>query len=514
MRIQLRLLTTLALLLLSGCGTTVDWDYPRTASTAFARPETTTVGALFQEKADQHPGQSGFSLIQEGSNAFTARLAMADLAEQTLDAQYYIWDVDTTGRIMAQRLIQAADRGVRVRLLLDDHYQTEAFDAGIAALDAHPNIEVRFFNPVANRRWRTWSMITDFGRVNHRMHNKLFIMDNAIGIAGGRNIADVYFGVRPDQNFRDLDMVMAGPIVKDLSASFDLFWNSEWAIPVGAVVEKRANAEDFQALKTRLAEHVAAAGYPYPIEERIADLRARLTGIRDAFLWAAGRVLVENPSRVDEGTDDGGQVIKHAILEQLTEARQEVLIESPYFILLDPGMTQVRALTARGVKVRVLTNSAATNDVLAAQAGYANTRKELLAAGVALYELRPDSNMKREWSMVAGKSRASLHAKALVIDRKTVFIGSFNLDPRSKAINTEIGVIVESPELARQLTAFMDDGVTPGSAFRLSLDPDGSLVWTLNTNGQNVQLDTDPQTTFWHRLMLDLVGLLPIEEQL
>jgi len=365
---------------------------------------------------------------------------------------------------------------------------------------------------VASRRFRTFGMIADFGRVNHRMHNKLFIMDNAVGIAGGRNIADVYFGVRPDQNFRDLDMVMAGPIVKDLSASFDLYWNSEWAIPVGAVVEQRATAADFQKLKARLAEKVTAAGYPYPIEERIADLRSRIAEIRDRFIWAKGRVLAENPARVNG--DDGGQVIRSALLQQLAGAQQEVLIESPYFILLDPGLEQVRALTARGVKVRVLTNSAATNDVLAAQAGYNNIRKDLLKAGAELYELRPDSNMKREWSMVAGKSRASLHAKALVIDRKTVLMGSFNLDPRSRAINTEIAILVDSPELAGSLAAFMDDGVSPGSAFRLSLDQDGDLVWTTTANGTKLELDTDPETTFWHRFMLDLVGLLPIEEQL
>jgi len=207
-------------------------------------------------------------------------------------------------------------------------------------------------------------------------------------------------------------------------------------------------------------------------------------------------------------------VIKHALLEELIEAKQEVLIESPYFILLDSGIEQVRALTARGVKVRVLTNSAATNDVMAAQAGYNNIRKDLLEAGAEVYELRPDSNMKRQWSMVAGKSRASLHAKALVIDRKTVVMGSFNLDPRSKAINTEIAILVESPELAGGLAAYMNDGVSPGSAFRLSLDPDGDLVWTTSSDGTSVEFDTDPQTTFWQRFMLDLLGLLPIEEQL
>ena len=254
MSIKFRLLKNLSstlglVFILSGCGTTVDWDYPRTSSTAFDQPQTTAIGALFQEAADQHPGQSGFSLVRQGGQAFTARVALADLAERTLDAQYYIWDVDTTGRIMAERLMRAAERGVRVRLLLDDHYQTEEIDLGVGALDAHPNVEVRFFNPVANRRWRTWSFLNEFSRANHRMHNKLFIMDNAVAIVGGRNIGDTYFGVRPDQNFRDLDLAMTGPIVRDLSASFDLFWNSEWAIPAGAVVEERATERDFQALK-------------------------------------------------------------------------------------------------------------------------------------------------------------------------------------------------------------------------------------------------------------------------
>jgi putative cardiolipin synthase len=209
--------------LLSACSAMVNWDYPRLPSNHFAHPAATTVGALFQEAADKHPGLSGFSLIQQGGPAFMARLAMADLAEETLDGQYYIWDGDTTGQILADRLLRAADRGVRVRLLIDDNYLTEARDFRIAALDAHPKVEIRFFNPVRNRRWRTMSFLAEFGRVNHRMHNKLFIMDNAVGIVGGRNIADIYFGVRADHNYRDLDVMTAGPIVSELSASFDLF---------------------------------------------------------------------------------------------------------------------------------------------------------------------------------------------------------------------------------------------------------------------------------------------------
>jgi putative cardiolipin synthase len=481
--------------LLGGCGTTVDWDYPRTHSAAFDQPQTTTVGALFQEAAARHPGESGFTLVRQGSRAFLARLAMADLAERTLDAQYYIWDIDTTGRILADRLIRAADRGVRVRLLLDDNYQTEETDLGIAALDAHPAIEVRFFNPVKNRRWRGWSFLSEFGRVNHRMHNKLFIMDNAMAIVGGRNIADIYFGVRADHNYRDLDVATAGPIVRELSSSFDRFWNSEWAVPVGAVVAEQATERELATVKGNLTAKIAAAGYPYPIDEHVAGLRERLVQIRDDFIWAPGHVLVDDPARAN--TDDGPNVIAEALLERVGRTEREVLIEAAYFILQDRGRQKLGELTSRDVTVRALTNSAATNDVVAAHAGYANTRKDLLKAGVELYELRPDIDMKREWSLLAGKSRAALHSKALVFDRESVFIGSFNLDPRSRSINTEIGLMIDSPALASQVGEFMDEGVSPGSAFRVTLDRNDDLVWTTETNGTKEEFETDPETSAW-----------------
>jgi len=281
--------------LLGACSTTVNWNYPRVPSNAFAYPETTTVGALFQEASDKHPGLSGFSLVQHGENAFLARLAMVDLAEKTLDAQYYIWDSDTTGRILASRIMRAADRGVRVRILIDDNYQTGDKDFVIAALDGHPNIEIRLFNPVRNRLWRTLSFLAEFGRVNHRMHNKLFVMDNAVGMVGGRNIGDVYFGVRADHNYRDLDVLTTGPIVGEISASFDMFWNSEWAIPVGATVNELTTQKDRKGMLKRLEENVNAAGYPYPIYESSDELAAGwsrfgiiLSGHRAAF-WLSTR---------------------------------------------------------------------------------------------------------------------------------------------------------------------------------------------------------------------------------
>jgi len=498
-------------LLLGACSAAVNWDYPRVPSNAFAHPETTTVGALFQEAADKHPGLSGFSIIRQGGPAFMARLAMADLAEKTLDGQYYIWDGDTTGLILADHLLRAADRGVRVRLLIDDHYMSESRDENIAALDAHPNIEIRFFNPVRNRRWRMMSMLAEFGRVNHRMHNKLFVMDNAVGIVGGRNIADVYFGVSTDHNYRDLDVMNAGPIVNDLSTSFDMFWNSEWALPVAAVVEERATEKDLRALRKRLEEKLAATGYPYPIDEQLASLRERLVQIRDNFIWAPGKVFVERPSRVDTDADT---VIALGLRQRASEVEREILIESPYFVLGDPTIERVRQLTARGVKVRVLTNSAASHDVFPALAGYVYTRKKLLNAGVELYELRADSNMKREWSVLAGKSQTALHAKSLVFDRKSVFIGSFNLDPRSTALNTEIGVMIDSPEIAGQVGELMDEGVSPGSAFHVTLDKNDNLVWTAENNDLKVEYDKDPETSFWYRFIVGVVGMLPIEDQL
>ena len=495
--------------LVSACAPAINWDYPRSPSNTFAQPETTTVGALFQEAADKHPGVSGFSIIRQGGQAFMARLAMADLAEKTLDGQYYIWDGDTTGLILADHLLRAADRGVRVRLLIDDHYMSESRDNNIAALDAHPNIEIRFFNPVRNRRWRFMSFLSEFGRVNHRMHNKLFVMDNAVGIVGGRNIADVYFGVSTDHNYRDLDVMNAGPIVNEISASFDMFWNSEWALPVAAVVDERATEQDLRDFRKRLQEKLTATGYPYPIDEHLAGLRDRLVQIRDNFIWAPGKVFVEQPSRVDANADN---VIALALRERASQVERELLIESPYFVLGDATMERVRQLTARGVKVRVLTNSAASHDVLPALAGYVYTRKKLLKAGIELYELRPDTNMHRDWSVLAGK--AALHAKSLVFDRKSVFIGSFNLDPRSTALNTEIGVMIDSPEVAGQVGELMDEGVAPGAAFHVTLDANDNLVWSTENNEGKVEYYTDPETNLFYRFMVDLIGMLPIEDQL
>jgi len=290
-----------------------------------------------------------------------------------------------------------------------------------------------------------------------------------------------------------------------------MFWNSEWALPVAAVVEDRATEQDLQDLRKRLAEKLAATDYPYPYDEQIAGLRERLVQIRDNFIWAPGKVFVEQPSRVDNNADN---VIALGLRQRANEVEHELLIESPYFVLGDATIERVRQLTARGVKVRVLTNSAASHDVMPALAGYVNTRKKLLNAGVELYELRPDTNMHRDWSVLASKSQTALHAKSLVFDRKSVWIGSFNLDPRSMALNTEIGVMIDSPEIASQVAKIMDEGVTPGSAYHVTLAKDDRLVWTAENNGEKVQYDKDPGTNVWERLLIDFIGILPIDHLL
>ena len=255
-------------------------DYPRTLSTAFDDPASTRLSQFFGPAADRHPGLSGFSLLSQAREAFIARLALADLAERSLDMQYYMWDGDTTGRIIVEHVMKAADRGVRVRLLVDDPYYKDS-DSVKAGLDAHPNVEIRLFNPLANRRWSILDFIFDFGRVNRRMHNKLMVADNAAAIVGGRNIGDIYYGVDTVANYRDLDVLAVGPVVRDLSGVFDRYWNSPSTVPIAAIVDRSHDAADLDAIRIRLREAIAAADYPYPIDQDLGQLAAQGAELRD-----------------------------------------------------------------------------------------------------------------------------------------------------------------------------------------------------------------------------------------
>ena len=497
---------------LTGRATRPRPHYPRTASTAFEGPASTRLGQSFCPAADQHSGLSGFSLLGHGREAFIVRLALADLAERSLDMQYYVWDGDTTGRIIVDRVMKAADRGVKVRLLIDDPYYKPS-DSVIAALDAHPGVEIRLFNPLTNRSWSALDFILDFRRVNRRMHNKLMVADNAAAIVGGRNIGDIYYGVNTIANYRDLDVFAVGPVVRDLSRVFDRYWSSPSTVPIAAIVDRAYGAADLEAILIRLREAIAAADYPYPIDQDLEELAARGAELRDNLVWAHGRIIADDPEAIARGQESDDVV--EFIRGRVDQLKKELLAELPYFVLPAQAQATVRALHERNVRVRVLTNSLASNDMLAAHSGYAKTRRRLLESGMELYELRPDTDAFRSgWSLLSGRSPAALHAKAMVFDREAVFIGSFNLDPRSAVINTEAGLYIESPELAERLTAYMATGVVPANSYRVLLDPDGGIIWELVTDGQAVRYRDEPGTRFRRRFVANLLKLLPIDLQL
>jgi putative cardiolipin synthase len=506
-----RLLTILflpAIVLAAGCAS-LPTDYPKTESTALEDYQSTALGKRWAAAEAEHPGESGFALLRYGHNAFSTRIAMVDLAEKTLDLQVYIWELDETGRILAERLIRAADRGVRVRLLVDD-MGLAAADKGVASIDAHPNIEIRIFNPFAHRGNSTLDFITDLDRVNHRMHNKIMIMDNGFAVVGGRNIGDHYFGVNQDTNFRDLDIAAIGPVVRDISKVFDHFWQGNWAVPIAALVDHPYTEADLKTVTAELQKTIAAGNYPYPTDEDSTALAEKITDAADIAIWAPGQVVWDDPSRLVE-TGEAGDMIE-MLHRKIENVQESFTIESAYFVVRDGGVERIKELVDSGVKVRILTNSLVSNDVLAAHAGHAKYRKRLLEVGAEVYELRADAGViKKNWQ---GESRAGLHTKAMIFDEQTLFIGSFNLDPRSANINTEAGLYVESPELAAQLLAYMDEGILPEHSYRLKLDDDGDLVWITEDDGVEVRYDKDPLSTFGQRFMSGFIGILPMESQL
>ncbi len=504
-----RVCATLAVaLVLIGACATLPKDYPRPESTAFLAHESTAIGQEIGALAAQHPGESAFALIRHGRQAFTARVALADLAQRALDVQYFLWETDATGRILADRLMRAADRGVRVRVLIDD-VNIKDRDAGIAALDAHPNVEIRLFNPFPHRGSRLLGFATDFNRVNHRMHNKLMVMDNTMAIVGGRNMSDPYFEVDDKGNFRDLDIAAAGPIVRDLSQVFDRFWNGEWSVPIAALVDRPYGDADLREQVGRIRETIAKGRYPHPLDQDVARLTSELATIIRGFIWAPGRVVFDDPASIN---DPSLRVMHKLLFQRFDRLQTELLIESAYFIPLDGGVAKIKELVARGVRVRILTNSLASNDVFAAFAGYSGSRKRLIEGGVELHELRPEPGPVRK-RLIGFGGRSGLHTKALVFDRKDVFIGSFNLDARSSAINTEAGLYVESPALAAQVVEYMNEGADPDVSFRVLLDQDGKLYWIAEDEGTPLRYDTDPISTFWQRFLAGVIRMLPVASQ-
>lgn len=515
MRRPATLLLAASALALAGCAT---WraDAPRPESRSWERPQDTALGRHFAAAEALHPGLSAAVLLGDSAQALDAHLALADAAERSIDLQYYIYRADGSGLRLLERLVAAADRGVRVRILVDD-VNLDATDFDLAALDLHPLIEIRVFNPFAWRpRWsRSLQGLTDFDRLNRRLHNKMFAVDGQVVMLGGRNIGDEYSGLHPEANFSDLEVALSGPGARDVARGFDPFWNDTLSVPAAALPSRAPGDADLQRVRAGLRQRLAAletARPRDPVAERAA-LAPLLATAQDAGAWSRTHYLQDPPGKARRGARlDSPLVLQLQTL--MEQAQREILVESSYLV---PGRAlreQLGTLAARGVAVRVLTNSLAATDVAMVHSGYARHRRGLLAMGVALHEFRP-FRLDASGAGPPGSSRASLHSKALVVDRRRVWIGSFNLDPRSIRLNTENGVLIDNPRLADELAARVLDDTSPAKSWKLEFAAGCAdtrrcpLRWRGTVDGVERVLDREPEASLARRAMVRFMRLLP-----
>jgi putative cardiolipin synthase len=517
-------LATLALLglTLNACSA-LRSDFVKRSSHALP-PTTSTPSARYvHAAANQHPDQSGLRLMTDGTNALMSRVALIDEAKHAVDLQYYIFKNDATGRLVAQHLLTAADRGVRVRLLIDDINASHEIDM-LDALNAHPNIMVRLFNPFHTRKppllSRVAQMLFSPRRLNHRMHNKSFIVDSNVAIVGGRNIGDDYFSVDHNTDFRDLDLIAIGPVVKEVSHAFDEYWNYPAAYPVTAFHGKRASHYDLAQLRANLgrdARHFAQSDYALAATQDYPD--GPSGDRRGAWFWGAALLVADQPAKIEPDHDDPALRIGLQIKTMTDQAQHEILLISPYFVPSKKDVRYLVGLVARGVTVKVLTNSLASTDEPAVHAGYSRHRRALLEGGVQLYELRPAAGAPQPATAKGTSSGVSLHAKAIVVDQQQVFIGSMNMDQRSKLLNTEMGIIVDSRALAQAVLHFFDTATSPANAYRVTLVAKGlphagRMQWQASDDGKTATYSHDPGATMQRRLEVDLLRWLPIEGML
>lgn len=459
----------------------------------------------------QH-GRSGLTLLPDNLDAFAARALTARVAARSLDLMYYYWLDDLTGRLLANELIGAADRGVRVRLLLDDINATGK-DSIYLALDAHPGISVRLFNPSRARDGglrRGLEMVLRAFSVTRRMHNKAWIADGRLAIIGGRNIGDEYFDAAETSNFRDIDMLMMGPVVRQTEVIFDSFWNSDVSMPIGALATAREGGlETLQKGLSQLSRTGEAAPYVDRALERISVL-SMLDGGLPTYWTSEAKVISDPPEKALAKNPDNWMMT--TLMPVIASADRSVEITSPYFVPGVEGTSGLTGMVRNGVDVAVLTNSLAATDVAAVHGGYAPYRPQLLAGGVRLFELQPHARPS-DMSLF-GSSAASLHTKAFTVDGETGFVGSFNFDPRSASLNTEMGVLFADEGLVGQMREVFAEETAPAMSYRVYLDAGGDLRWEGERDGKMQIYDREPEAGLTRRIIARIVSWLPIESQL
>ena len=508
--------------LIGACGSLPAIDRGAIASTAIPLSTATTLGRIAQS-SQPSPEVSGFRLLPLGLFSLDTRVQLARRAEVSIDVQYYHFENDETGRWLLRALRDAAERGVRVRLLIDDLY-TGGQDTYWLAFAAHKNVEVRLFNPFVRARGRGQggrfaASFDDWSRVNHRMHNKLFIADGAMAVIGGRNVANEYYLRGMSQNFVDVDAFTVGWVVPPLQFHFDRYWNSAAVYPLTAIASTEFSPEQ---LRARFEAETGPANTPAPDDLPSNDILGYgpvaddLDGGRLGLIWGEAFVFADHPDKPFDGGVGGEPLdtsVTFNLFEVIRAAEKEVVLSSPYFVPGELNLQMFRDLRARDVSVAVMTNSLASNDEPIVHIGYAAQREEVLRMGVELYELSASRVQRNKRPFLFGKSLGRLHAKLAVIDRKRLFIGSMNLDPRSASINTELGAVVTSPPLARELMRVIDiDRIY--SAYRVRLRGTGSgLEWVSNDGEQEMILSEEPDSTPWLRIKLWLLApFVPVEQ--
>lgn len=495
------------------------WRLPsldgRGESSAHIDTEGTRLGRGIAPLAATHAGLSGIYTLLDARDAFAARILLARAADRSLDIQYYIWHADRSGTLLFEALREAADRGVRVRLLLDDN-NTYGLDTLLSALDAHPNIEVRLFNPFLQRRWRVLGYLTNPLRLNRRMHNKSFTVDNQVTVIGGRNIGDEYFAARDGSLFVDLDALAIGPVVHEVSADFDRYWASASAYPAASILPRvdPVQLAGIAATASLVERDPEARAYVDAIHQ--SPFVGRLLNGTLPFTWAPVRMVSDDPAK-GLGLAPQRKLLSSALQRVIEEPREELGLVSGYFVPTAAGVRLFADMARRGIRVRILTNALEATDVSIVHAGYARHRKPLLEAGIALYEISRQSRgdvherrRLRHYGLVLRHSGSTLHAKTFTIDRSRVFIGSFNFDPRSFNLNTEMGFLIHDAGLAEEVEEAFES-LAPACAYEVRLSEKGRLYWIEREGAQSLRHEVEPGTTRWRRALVAILSWLPIE---
>jgi len=511
-------LTTVALILCSCAQLPKDYQAEKTG--AISGTEDTALGLRSIADRQGHLDESRVIPLIDGVDAFFVRTVLVKSAERSLDLQYFLWRKDLTGQVLLKLVLDAADRGVRVRMLLDD-LDNQALDPEFYALDTHPNISIRFFNPFATRGFKYIDFLADTARVNRRMHNKSLTADNQYTVVGGRNIGDEYFDAQEDTNFYDFDVLVTGPAVHQISAQFDTYWNHETAVPVDAFEQNTATASDLERVRNNLTEHrESALESRYADDVRSASIAGALRGETYPAYTGDAEVVYDDPDKGLGKPPDEITTMKDLMKPYFEGAEREIILISPYYVPGDSGVEGAVDAVERGVAVGVITNSYTSTDSGVVHAGYSRYREPLLAGGVELYELKPTSRKDRRAGSVAFKSAANLHTKVFILDRETIFIGSLNLDPRSIGINTEMGIVFHSPEMASEMASSLDEeGLEHVYELKLVRSPPESkgefathtwnIEWLERIDGETIRHTSEPGVGVWESIKLFFSSLAP-----